>query len=66
MSETIERDLMSDLEVGIWLKRFWVESTQAAIDLVLGTALMAMRTILEGHHELNYPEQVTQLILKSL
>jgi hypothetical protein len=58
--------LMSDLEAGIRLQRFQVESTQAAIDLVLGTALMAMRTILEGHSELNYPEQVTKLILKSL
>lgn len=66
LSETIERGLLSDLETGVRLKRFQVESMQAAIDLVLGTALMAMRTILEGHSELNYPEQVTKLILKSL
>lgn len=66
LSETIERGLMSDLEAGIRLKRFQVESTQAAIDLVLGTALMAMRTILEGHCEPNYPQQITKLILKSL
>ncbi|MBD3885226.1 TetR/AcrR family transcriptional regulator [Phormidium tenue FACHB-886] len=66
LSETIERGLMTDLEAGIRLKRFQVESVQAAIDLVLGTALMAMRTILEGHTEANYPEQITKLILKSL
>ena len=66
LSETIERGVMSDLEAGIRLQRFQVESTQAAIDLVLGTALMAMRTILEGYSEPNYPEQVAKLILKSL
>ncbi|HEY9658135.1 MAG TPA: TetR/AcrR family transcriptional regulator [Allocoleopsis sp.] len=66
LSETIERGLMSDLEAGIRLKRFQVESAQATVDLVLGTSLMAMRTILEGHTEPNYPEQVTKLILKSL
>jgi AcrR family transcriptional regulator len=66
LSETIERGLMSDLEAGIRLNRFQVESSQAAIDLVLGTALMATRTILEGHREPNYPEQVTKLVLKSL
>jgi len=66
LSETIERGLMSDLEAGIRVERFQVESPQAAIDLVLGTALMATRTILEGHSEPNYPEQVTKLVLKSL
>jgi AcrR family transcriptional regulator len=66
LSETIERGLMTDLEAGIRLKRFRVDSMQAAVDLVLGTALMAMRTILEGYTEPNYPEQITKLILKSL
>ncbi len=66
LSETIERGLMSDLEAGIRLERFRVDSVQASVDLVLGTSLMAMRTILEGHHEPNHPEQITKLILKSL
>jgi AcrR family transcriptional regulator len=66
LSETIERGLMSDLEAGIRLERFRVDSVQASVDLVLGTSLMAMRTILEGHTEPNYPEQITKLILKSL
>ncbi|HEY9641210.1 MAG TPA: helix-turn-helix domain-containing protein [Coleofasciculaceae cyanobacterium] len=66
LSETIERGLMSDLEAGIRLERFRVDSVQATVDLVLGTSLMAMRTILEGHTEPNYPEQITKLILKSL
>ncbi len=66
LSETIERGLLSDLEAGIRLERFRVDSLQAAVDLVLGTSLMAMRTILEGHTEPNYPEQITKLILKSL
>jgi AcrR family transcriptional regulator len=66
LSETIERGLMSDLEAGIRLERFRVDSVQASVDLVLGTSLMAMRTILEGHTDPNYPEQITKLILKSL
>lgn len=66
LSEAIERGLMSDLEAGIRLKRFQVDTMQAALDLVLGTALMAMRSILEGHTEPNYPEQIAKLILKSL
>lgn len=66
LSETIERGLLTDLEAGIRLERFRVDSTQATVDLVLGTALMATRSILEGHTEPNYPEQITKLILKSL
>ena len=66
LSETIERGLLSDLEAGIRLERFRVDSVQACVDLVLGTSLMAMRTILEGPTEPNYPEQITKLILKSL
>ncbi len=66
LSETIERGVMTDLEAGIRLKRFQVDSVQAAIDLILGTGLMAMRSILEGHTEPNYPEQITKMILKTL
>ncbi|MBD1908979.1 MULTISPECIES: TetR/AcrR family transcriptional regulator [unclassified Leptolyngbya] len=66
LSETIERGLLSDLEAGIRLERFHVDSVQATVDLVLGTSLMAMRTTLKGHTEPNYPEQITKLILKSL
>jgi AcrR family transcriptional regulator len=66
LSETIERGVMSDLEAGIRLKRFHVDSFQAAIDLILGTGLMAMRSILEGHLEPDYPEQIAKMILKAL
>ncbi len=66
LSETIERGVMTDLEAGIRLKRFQVDSLQAAIDLILGTGLMAMRSILEGHTEPNYPEQIAKMILKTL
>jgi len=66
LSETIERGVMSDLEAGIQLNRFQADSVQAAIDLILGTGLMAMRTILEGHTEPDYPEQIAKIILKTL
>ncbi len=66
LSETIERGVMTDLEAGIRLKRFQIDSLQAAIDLILGTGLMAMRSILEGHTEPDYPEQIAKIILKTL
>lgn len=66
LSETIERGVMSDLEAGIRLNRFQVDSIQAAMDLVLGTGLMAMRSILDRQTSPNHPEQITQLILKTL
>lgn len=57
---------MTDLEAGIRLSRFRVNSLQAAIDLILGTGLMAMRSILEVHTESDYPEQIAKIILKTL
>jgi AcrR family transcriptional regulator len=66
LSETIERGVMTDLQVGIRLNRFQVENEKAAIDLILGTGLMAMRSILEGHRQPDYPEHITKLILKTL
>jgi AcrR family transcriptional regulator len=66
LSETIKTGVTTDLKAGMRLKRFQVESQQAAIDLILGTGLMAMRTILGGHPEPDYPEQIAKLILKTL
>jgi AcrR family transcriptional regulator len=66
LSETIERGVMSDLEAGIRFNRFRVDRFQAAIDLILGTGLMAMRSILEGDTEPDHPEQITKIILKAL
>jgi AcrR family transcriptional regulator len=66
LSETIEIGVTTDLESGMRLGRFQVTNKQAAIDLILGTGLMAMRTILGGHPQPDYPEQITELILKTL
>ncbi|WP_309741139.1 helix-turn-helix domain-containing protein [Chamaesiphon sp. OTE_20_metabat_361] len=66
LSETIKTGVTTDLEAGLRLGRFQVTNKQAAIDLILGTGLMAMRTILGGHSEPDYPEQITELILKTL
>ncbi len=56
----------SNLEAGMRLERFQVANKQAAIDLILGTGLMAMQTILSGHLEPDYLEQIAELILKTL
>jgi AcrR family transcriptional regulator len=66
LSETIVKGLTTDLDAGMRLKRFQVANRQAAIDLILGTGLMAMRTILGGHTDSDYPEQIAKLILKTL
>jgi AcrR family transcriptional regulator len=66
LSATIQKCLTTDLDMGISLGRFQVEDRQAARDLILGTSLMAMRTILSGHADPNYPEQIAKLILKTL
>lgn len=66
LSETIKTGVTTDLEAGMELGRFQVANKQAAIDLILGTGLMAMRTILGGHPEPDYPEQIVKLILKTL
>ncbi|MBW4507203.1 MAG: TetR/AcrR family transcriptional regulator [Scytonematopsis contorta HA4267-MV1] len=66
LSETMERGMMTDLEAGIRLKRFQVDNLQAATDMILGTGLMSMRSILEGRAEPDYPEHIAKLILKTL
>jgi hypothetical protein len=66
LSETIKTGVTTDLAAGMRSGRFQVANRQAAIDLILGTGLMAMRTILGGHSEPDYPEQIAQLILKTL
>ena len=66
LSETISTGVTTDLEAGMRLQRFQVENKQAAIDLILGTGLMAMRTILGGHPAPDYPEQIAKLILTTL
>jgi AcrR family transcriptional regulator len=66
LSETIKTGVTTDLEAGMRLGRFQVDNKQAAIDLILGTGLMAMRTILGGYSESDYPEQIAELILKTL
>jgi AcrR family transcriptional regulator len=66
LSETIERGVMSDLDAGIRLHRFQVDNVPAAIDLILGTGLMAMRSIVARHTPPDYPEQIAKLILKTL
>ena len=66
LSEINDRDMETDLEAGIRMKRFQINSVQAAITLVTGTGLMALRHVLEKPTEPDYPEQIAEIILKSL
>ena len=66
LTETIHQGVRSDLEAGIQQQRFQVDSVQAAIDLVMGSGFMAIRSILEGQTPPDHPEQVAKLILKTM
>jgi AcrR family transcriptional regulator len=66
LSETIKTGVTTDLAAGIRLGRFQVDNEQASIDLILGTGLMAMRSILGGQTTPDHPEQIAKLILKTL
>jgi AcrR family transcriptional regulator len=66
LSETIKTGVTTDLAAGIRLGRFQVDNEQASIDLILGTGLMAMRSILSGQIAPDHPEQIAKLILKTL
>jgi AcrR family transcriptional regulator len=62
----MEVSAIADLRAGLQLNRFQIDSFEAAIALTLGTGLMAARSVLAGHTEPDYPEQIAKIILKSL
>jgi AcrR family transcriptional regulator len=65
-SELMEQGMLADLERGKQLKRLQFDDLQAAITLIRGTGWMALRNILNGQDALDYPEQVTKIILVAL
>jgi AcrR family transcriptional regulator len=58
--------LLGDLRAGRRAGRFQFASQAAALDLVQGTVLAAMRTVLEGRADAAHPAQVATLVLRGL
>ena len=66
LSEAIKQGVRFDVEAGSRLGRFQISSELAAINLVMGAGLMAVRTIVEEETPPDHPEQVAQLVLQTL
>jgi hypothetical protein len=62
----LTRNVLGDLRQGARSGRFHYESEAAALDLVLGTALAGMRTVLEGRARPGHDEAVARVILRGL
>jgi hypothetical protein len=62
----LTRNVLGDLRAGLRRGRFRYESEAAALDLVLGTTLAGMRTVLEGRARPGHDEGVARVILRGL
>jgi AcrR family transcriptional regulator len=58
--------LAADIKDGLAAGRFRSPSRQAAYDLVLGTGLMAMRSVLRGEADADHAEDAAQVVLTAL
>jgi AcrR family transcriptional regulator len=58
--------LAADIKDGLTTGRFHSPSRQAAYDLVLGTGLMAMRSVLRGEADAGHAEAAAQVLLTAL
>jgi AcrR family transcriptional regulator len=65
-SRTVSEAMVSDLRAGKRAGVFRFGSERAAVDLMQGTTLAAMRSVLEGRAGNRYPEEVARLILRGL
>ena len=60
------RHLRADLDVGRAAGRFVVESTDAVVDVVVGSMLTAARRIVAGGTDERYPAEVVEVLLRAL
>jgi AcrR family transcriptional regulator len=65
-SEVLTRHVLADLRDGERRGELRYESEQAALDLVLGTTLAAMRTVVEGRGRGKYEETIVRVVLRGL
>jgi AcrR family transcriptional regulator len=65
LGQTMRGFLTADIEDGIASRRFRVRSVQMAADIVLGSALMGMRSVLRGEAAEDHAEAIAQGILNA-
>lgn len=66
MSALVTSRVVADLRDGLRRGELRYESERAALDLVLGTTLAAMRTVAEGRVRGDYAETIVRAILRGL
>jgi AcrR family transcriptional regulator len=66
LGNTMRADLAHDIADGLAAGRIRAASPQAAYDLVLGTALMGMRSMLRGDAGASHAEDVAEMLLTAL
>ena len=66
LGTTMRAFLTADIEEGRAARRFRVPSVQVAADIVLGSALMGMRSVLRGEAGVNHAEAIAGGILRAL
>jgi hypothetical protein len=62
----LTKHVLADLRDGHRHGQLRYESESVALDLVLGTTLAAMRTVVEGHARAKYDEAVVRVVLRGL
>ncbi|MBN8929574.1 MAG: TetR/AcrR family transcriptional regulator [Rhodospirillales bacterium] len=66
LGATMRAFLTADIEEGRAARRFTVPSIQVAADIVLGSALMGMRSVLRGEAGISHAEAIASGILRAL
>ncbi len=66
LGTTMRSFLTADIEDGLAAGRFRVRSAQVAADIVLGSALMGMRSVLRGEADEDHAEAIAEGVLNAL
>jgi AcrR family transcriptional regulator len=66
LGDIVRRNLLSDLVPGFSSGRFTAKNSTVAMDLILGTSLVAMQSILTNAADANHPSDVAAAILVAL
>jgi AcrR family transcriptional regulator len=65
-SSALRTRVLTDVRAGRRLRRFRLQSDEVALDLIIGTTLAAMRTVLETHQAAGHDERIASVILRGL
>ena len=66
LRDAIHKELIADLERGVARDQFQIGSVPAALDLIRGSTVMGMRTMVRESEPLGHAEHVAMLVLRGL